>query len=68
MLCNSKTTEKCWHKACPESGFKLLISVSESSNPVYTLDHTEIFIVISSIKYRNNLSSYGRNCNQGLKF
>jgi hypothetical protein len=56
ILCNTKTTEKRGHSACPESGFKPLISVFESPNPVYTLDDTEIVIVISSIKYKNNPS------------
>jgi len=56
MLCNTKTTEKCGHSACSESGFRPLISAFESPNPVYTLDHTEIVILISSNKYRNNLS------------
>ena len=56
MLCNTKTTEKCGHSTCPESGFKPLISVFESPNPVCTLDHTEIVIFISSSKYRNHIS------------
>jgi len=45
VLCNTKTTEKCGYSACPESGFKPLISVFESPNLVYNLDHTEIVIV-----------------------
>ena len=49
VLCNTKTTEKCGHSACPESGFTPLISIFESPNFVYTLDHTEIVIVISTI-------------------
>jgi hypothetical protein len=36
------STEKCEHSACPESGLKPLISVFESPNPAYTLDHIEI--------------------------